>query len=221
MSTLQTRLDDIQARVEGAAKASGRDKDSVRLIAVSKRQPDELLHEAWRAGQRDFGENYVQELVRKQALLPEARFHLIGHLQTNKAKKAASAAWIHTVDSEKVAKALARGLPPETSLSVLIEVNIAEESQKSGVTVGEVEPLLVGLRSLSQLHLAGLMCIPPAVDGRRWFAKLRVLAERMRQNTGLALPELSMGMSSDFEDAILEGATMVRVGTAIFGVRTY
>lgn len=217
--TVAERLASIRARVDRACREAGRSTDEVQLIAVSKRQPDERLEEAFAVGQRDFGENYVQELVRKKALFPQARFHLIGHLQTNKAKKALDASLVHTVDSEKVARALARHLASEARLEVLFEVNLAQEAQKAGLAPESVEVLLEALRDEPRLIPKGLMCIPPADDGRRWFAALRGLAEDLRARTGLELPELSMGMSADFEAAILEGSTLVRVGTAIFGPR--
>ncbi|MBX2812465.1 MAG: YggS family pyridoxal phosphate-dependent enzyme [Myxococcales bacterium] len=217
---LSLRLQVIQEQIRQACRTAGRLPEEVLLVAVSKRQPDKLLREAWEAGQVDFGENYVQELLRKTELLPEARFHLIGHLQTNKAKKAGCAAWVHTVDSLKLARALAKGMegdrPP---LSVLIEVNIAAEAQKAGVSPPAVERLILEMNDVPKLAIQGLMCIPPRGQGRRWFAALRNLAEELRVSTGYALPTLSMGMSEDFVDAILEGSTMVRVGTAIFGPR--
>lgn len=210
----------VRARIAEACAASGRTKDAVRLVAVSKRQPDERLREAFEAGHRDFGENYVQEILRKMELLPEARWHMIGHVQTNKAKKLGGAAMVHTVDSAKVGRALARGVPEGARLPVLIEVNVAEEATKAGVAPAQVVPLLEALAALEPLEPLGLMCIPPVGDGRRWFAALRRLVERARASTGLPLPELSMGMSADYEDAIAEGSTLVRVGTAIFGPRS-
>lgn len=224
MGGVAERLLEVRGRMAEACRAAGRAPESVRLVAVSKRQPDALLGEAVQAGQLDFGENYVQELLRKQALAPSARFHLIGHVQTNKAKRAARAALVHTVDSERLALALARGVAEGERegpgpLPVLVEVNLASEPQKAGVEPEGVEPLLVALAGLPELDPLGLMCIPPAGEGRPWFSRLRSLAERQRDRTGLLLPELSMGMSADYEEAILEGATLVRIGTAVFGPR--
>lgn len=213
------RLAEVKGRIAAAARDAGRDASQVRLLAVSKRQPDESLRAVFEAGQDDFGENYVQELVRKQALLPQARFHMIGHVQTNKAKGAAGAAMVHTLDSARLAKALAKAVPEGRRLEVLVEVNVGGEDQKAGVAPDGVEQLLEVIRTHPELEARGLMCIPPVDAGRAAFATLRGLAERLRASTGLALPELSMGMSADFEDAIREGSTVVRVGTAVFGPR--
>lgn len=211
------RLAEIRARLEAAARRAGRAPTAVRLIAVSKRQPEERVRAAYDAGQRDFGENYVQGLLARKALLgSEAIFHLIGHVQTNKVKGAAQAHYVHTLDSPRLVEALAKVAPP--GLRVLVEVNLAGEDQKAGVPKAEVEPLLLQLRA-TPLEVVGLMCIPPEGEGPRWFSALAELAVDLRGKTGLALPELSMGMSADFEAAILAGATMVRVGTAIFGER--
>ena len=220
MNEIQDRLEGVRERIRGACLQAGRAPSSVRLVAVSKRQPDARLRDAYEAGQIEFGENYVQELNRKRAILPEARFHLIGKLQTNKAKKAVTAAMIHTIDSERLVRALERGLGEDQELEVLVEVNLASEEQKAGVAPEQVEPLLLEIESSPRLRVQGLMCIPP-LDGpsRPWFGQLRRLADALRDKTGLELPELSMGMSSDFEDAVLEGATLVRVGTAVFGPR--
>lgn len=217
--TVAARLSEVRGRIDEACRRAGRDSASVTLLAVSKKQPDEALEAAYIAGQRDFGENYVQELVRKAELLPQARFHLIGHLQTNKAKKAVVAHMIHTVDSARVARALAKHVDSETRLSVLLEVNLAREAQKAGLHPEAVREVLETVGAEPRLEVRGLMCIPPVGEGRRCFAALRELAERTRRETGLSLPELSMGMSADYEDAILEGSTMVRVGTAVFGPR--
>jgi len=186
----------------------------VRLVAVSKSQPDALVIEAFQAGQKLFGENYVQELERHAALFPagSVEWHVIGHLQTNKAKRAGElASLVHSVDSTKLARAL-------MDRAVLIEVNIGVEEAKAGVAPDAVEALITSIRSINEVR--GLMCIPPPDDEpRRWFAALRELRDRLRSATGLPLNDLSMGMSGDFEDAILEGATWVRVGTALFGER--
>jgi PLP dependent protein len=193
---------------------------------VAKTQPAERVEAAHRAGLRDFGENYVQELERHADALagvaPPARWHVIGHLQTNKAKKAAErATLIHTVDSTRLARALGNATAGRPSpLGALVEVNLGGEASKSGVPPTEVEAVLTELRAHAGLEARGLMCIPPPHDDpRKWFGQLREHAVRLRASTGLALPELSMGMSADFEDAIAEGATLVRVGTAIFGER--
>ncbi|MBK6683097.1 MAG: YggS family pyridoxal phosphate-dependent enzyme [Deltaproteobacteria bacterium] len=208
---------EIKERVLQATLQSGRAVGAVRLIAVSKRQPPERVTAAYQAGQRDFGENYVQGLLDRRTLLPnDAILHLIGHVQTNKVKGAAQAHYLHTLDSPRLVEALAKVAPP--GIKGLIEVNLAQEDQKAGVPAAEVEPLIERIRA-THLELVGLMCIPPEGEGGQWFGRLARLAEDLRAKTGLPLPELSMGMSADFEEAIRAGATMVRVGTAIFGER--
>ena len=219
MTEVRSRLEVVRQRLHQACAQSGRSPTDVRLVAVSKRQPDASILAALDHGQIEFGENFVQELLRKQELFPQARFHLIGHVQTNKAKKAAGAYMVHTLDSRKVVSALAKGVPEGRRLPVLFEVNIGCEPQKAGVMPSELEPLIQYAQQEKVLEPLGLMCIPPREEGRRWFSALRELAEKMRRRTSLALPELSMGMSADFEEAVLEGATIVRVGTAIFGPR--
>jgi len=214
-------LAEVKSRMKDACRRAGREEKTVRLLAVGKRQPIERLQAAYDAGHRDFGENYVPALEERRAQLPgEAIWHMIGHLQTNKAKRAAVADWIHTIDSERVAKAVCKGtVGRDAPLMTLIEVNVAGEASKSGVRPEEAEPLLEVLCGLEGIEVIGLMCIPPAGEGRRWFSALRDLSERLGAATGHALPELSMGMSADYEDAIVEGATIIRVGTALFGPR--
>jgi pyridoxal phosphate enzyme (YggS family) len=235
-SDVGARLSAVRARVENAAVAAGR-PGAVRLLAVSKMQPVEAIRAAYAAGQRDFAESYVQELVKKaEALadLGDLRFHLIGHLQRNKAKLAVRvASAIHSVDSLELVKELdkrtdAGGLPSErrvfgddARLPVLIEVSIAGEAQKSGAALAEVASLLDAVEATAHLRLVGLMCVPPLSEdpaaSRPYFDALR----RVRDQHGGSerLPELSMGMTADFEHAISAGATVVRVGTAIFGSR--
>ncbi len=217
--TVQERLAEVRGRIDAAARTAGRDPAAVRLVAVSKRQPDAAVAEVLAAGQLDIGENYVQEMLRRQADFPEARVHLIGSLQSNKAKKAATAALVHGLDSERVARGLAAGVEPGRRLGVLVQVNLAAEPQKAGVQPEQAEALLIAVAGFPELDPRGLTCIPPEGDGRRWFAALARLAEELRARLGSPLPELSMGMSADFEDAVLEGATLVRVGTALFGPR--
>jgi pyridoxal phosphate enzyme (YggS family) len=218
---VEENLARIRGRIHDAAKRSGRSADDVILVAVSKMQPQSRLEAAYRAGQRVFGENYVQSLERRKTELPaDARWHMIGHVQTNKAKKLAGIEMVESVDSERLARALASVTAGGAPLDVLIEVNIGEEAQKSGVFPSGAEALIEAVRRIGpQLALKGLMCIPPASQGRGGFARLRALAEELRRRSGLLLPHLSMGMSDDFEDAIAEGATIVRVGTSIFGAR--
>jgi pyridoxal phosphate enzyme (YggS family) len=191
----------------------------VRLVAVSKTQPPEAIREAYAAGQRDFGENYAQEWRAKAdalADLPDLVWHFVGGLQTNKAKMLAPrAAWIHTVDRLELASELAKRYAARGAVArVLLEVNVAREPQKSGCAPEEAPRLAEAVAGLAGLDLRGLMCIPPTEgDPRRWFTELRELGAR------LGLAELSMGMSGDWREAIAEGATLVRIGTAIFGAR--
>lgn len=215
---IAARVAEVDGAIADACRAAGRARGEVTLLAVSKKQPPERIVAGWLAGLRAFGENYVQELEAHRALLPaEARWELIGHLQTNKAKKAAQlAARVHTVDSERLARALGQARP---GLEVLVEVNVGDEASKDGVGPAGV-PAVVDAARAAGLEVVGLMCIPPADrPPRPYFAALRALAEAERARTGLALPELSMGMSGDFADAILEGSTVVRVGSALFGAR--
>jgi hypothetical protein len=221
---IAARLAEVRARIADAAADAGRRPDSVVLVLAGKSQPPEALAAAQRAGARDFGENYVQEAVRKRGALShlsDVRWHLIGHLQTNKARLAVQTFHlIQTLDSERLARALARAAGDRT-VRVLVEVNVAAEASKSGVAPGEAEPLIDAARS--ELDVAGLMTIPPPTTdlgrARSYFAELRELRDRLAAATGLALSELSMGMSDDFEAAIAEGATIVRIGRAVFGER--
>ena len=219
---VQRGLDATRARIATACARAQRDPASVRLIAVSKRQPPEAIAAAYALGQRDFGENYVQELATKLAALGElagARFRLIGHLQKNKAKDAAKLGCsVDTIDSFELADVLARRAElAGQQLEVLIEVNIDAEPQKGGVLVRDAAALADHVRSLKALRLEGLLCIPRPSDvpeqARASFAALRELGAR------LGTRELSMGMSDDLEVAVEEGATMVRIGTALFGPR--
>jgi pyridoxal phosphate enzyme (YggS family) len=203
---------------------AGEGKPLVRLVLASKTQPPEAVAAAYAAGARDFGENYVQEAIAKRAALahlPDARWHLIGHLQGNKARAAVeNFDLIHTLDSARLAHAFAR-FRPSPPMPVLIEVNLGGEASKSGVHPDAVELLLESIRHAVDVH--GLMTIPPpaaSLDAaHRWFAQLRELRDRLATSTGLALKELSMGMTEDYEVAIEEGATIVRVGRAVFGER--
>ena len=211
--------DDLQAverRIAEACARAGRKREEVTLVAVSKTKPAAMLDEAIAAGVTELGENRVQEARDKKPLVRgSARWHLIGHLQSNKARDAVRLfdviQTIHSVElAEKVARAAAAAGKVQ---DVLLEVNIGNEPQKSGAAPAEVESLAAGVRKLDTLHLRGLMAIPPAEDARRWFRELRALRD------AAGLPELSMGMTDDFEMAIEEGATIIRVGRAIFGER--
>lgn len=220
------RLDEVRARVAQAARVAGRAPGSVLLLAVSKTKPLEAVRAAYDAGQRAFGENYAQELAEKAdalAALPDLEWHFVGRLQTNKAKLvAARARVVHAVDSERLARELAKRAEGRARpLDVLVEVNVGGEASKGGVEPAELEAILRAIESLPALRLQGLMSIPPPTDtpeGARPFH--RALAALRDAHGGASrLPELSMGMTDDLEIAIQEGATIVRVGTAIFGAR--
>ncbi|MCB9591835.1 MAG: YggS family pyridoxal phosphate-dependent enzyme [Sandaracinaceae bacterium] len=211
--SIAERLAAVRETIARACDAAGRDPASVTLVAVSKRHPAAAVLEAMAAGQTVFGENYAQELVEKAAAVPGARWHFIGHLQRNKARQViGTGATIETVDSVRLVEELDRRA--EGSLDVLLQVDVAREASKSGCAVEELPELVAAARAASKLRLRGLMTVPPAgEDPTRWFRALRELAQAHE------LPELSMGMSADLEVAIAEGATIVRVGTAIFGPR--
>jgi PLP dependent protein len=220
------RLTRVRERIARAAERARRAPASVRLVLASKTQGPESIRAAWQAGAREFGENYVQEAAAKHGALSDltdTRWHLIGHLQTNKAAVAAQIFdLVQTLDSERLAHALFRARPAPP-MPVLIEVNLAGEARKSGVPPAGVEALIDAIRA--HTAVAGLMAIPPAAGpgdesrARGYFASLRELRDRLAAATGLALSELSMGMTADFELAIAEGATMVRIGRAVFGER--
>ena len=223
------RLREILDRMTAAARLAGRDEGDVRLLAVSKTWPVKALREAWEAGVRDFGENYAQELAAKHGQMPaEVRWHFIGPLQGNKAKLIAGrAAYFHSLDNLALAARLSRRLEEEDlpSMTVFINVNVGGEDSKHGIPPREADlfSLVEATAMLPRIRLQGLMTLPPYEDdpggSRRHFAALRHLRDRAQDATGVALPELSMGMSHDFEAAIAEGATWVRVGTALFGRR--
>jgi pyridoxal phosphate enzyme (YggS family) len=206
----------VRDRIRSACERAGRDSDTVALVAVTKGQPIEAVLVAFDAGQTVFGENYAQELHAKADALPEAKWHFIGALQTNKVKMVVGhAALVHTCDRVSLARELSkRAFAKNVTQRMLIEVNVGREPQKGGALPEQVEALLTQVKELAALRCEGLMCIPPAgEDPRPHFRALRELRDR------LGLRELSMGMTADFEVAIEEGATMVRVGTAIFGER--
>jgi hypothetical protein len=217
----------VRARIVRAAERAGRDPGSVRLLAVSKQQPAALVRAAAAAGQAEFGENYVQEGVDKVTALtdvPGLVWHFIGQLQGNKTREVAERFdWVHTVDRERIASRLSAQRPHDaTPLQVLLQVRLADEPGKGGVAPAEAPALAAAVTALPQLRLRGLMCIPPpAADleaQRRPFRQLRELMASLNA-AGHSLDTLSMGMSEDLEAAVLEGATIVRVGTAIFGRR--
>lgn len=218
---LKQKLDQVEARIASAVARAGRQRSDVQLVAVTKKFPASAIREAYELGLRDFGENYLQEFDAKRAELADcvgARYHFIGHLQSNKTKKAAEIFdVVHTVDSVKVARRLDADAR-EGGLQVLIEVKLSTEPAKAGAEPGEVPALVEAIRGCPHLRLLGLMTMPPWSDdaetSRPYFVRLRELA------ASHGLEQLSMGMSHDLEVAIEEGATLVRVGTALFGPRT-
>ena len=224
--TVAANLAAVRARIDAAARGCGRDPSTVRLIAVSKTKPEAAIREAYAAGQRAFGESYAQELERKaQALedLPDLEWHYIGHLQSNKAKILARWAHVtHTVDGEALAEALGRrvkaaGRAPHP---VLVEVKLSREPTKHGASPEELEDVLRAVEAQDGLRLRGLMTMPELGDLEAAKRAFSTLASLRNLHGGAArLPELSMGMSGDLEVAVACGATLVRVGTAIFGER--
>lgn len=229
MSDVAERLAALRARIDAAARRAGRDPGRVRLVGAAKKQPIERVAAAVRAGLRDLGENYVQEAVAMRAALDAALdpslagaivWHGIGHLQRNKARDAVACfAWLHGVDGAALAREIEkRAAEAGRVCTVLAQVNLSREATKSGVDETELPALLDALRGLPHLRVVGLMTMPALSSdpetGRPAFARLRELAERHD------LAELSMGMSDDFEVAIEEGATLVRIGSALFGARS-
>ena len=226
MTDIAANLTSVKRRIANAANRAGRDPDAITLVAVSKVHPASAIREAYEAGQRHFGENYAQELRDKAMELSDLegiRWHFIGHLQRNKAKLVAPAvSLVETVDSPRLIEELARQAERSArKIACLVQVNVGQEEQKSGCEEGEAETLVQAIEGAPGLQPVGLMTIPPwdldAEETRVYFKALY----RLREALGGAarLPQLSMGMSHDFEEAVEEGATFVRVGTAIFGTR--
>ena len=227
MAGLAQRLIVVRQQIAEAAGAADRDPSDITLIAVGKTFGAEVVAEAVEAGAADLGENRVQEAAAKRPSVPPARWHLIGPLQRNKVKAAlATFDFVHTLDRFELADRLQMLLDrdwPERRLPVLLEVNVGDEPQKAGVSPDEAEELLRHAVSCERLDVRGLMAIPPWGEdpeaSRPYFGALRELRDNLEQTAAVPLPELSMGMSHDYPVAISEGATMVRVGTAIFGPR--
>ncbi|MBI4984800.1 MAG: YggS family pyridoxal phosphate-dependent enzyme [Rhodocyclales bacterium] len=228
MTTISANLQAVHARIAAACAACGRDPAGVLLLAVSKTWPAAALREAAACGQHAFGESYVQEAVPKIAALADlaAEWHFIGPLQSNKTRAVAeTCAWVHSIERLKIAERLSAqrpaGLPP---LQVCLQVNVSGEDSKSGCAPAEAAALAAAIAPLPNLRLRGLMAIPEPTDDevllRSRFALLRELRDELKRR-GYALDTLSMGMSHDLETAIAEGATIVRVGTAVFGARNY
>ena len=220
-------LESVRERIVRAARQAGRNPDSICLVAVSKQHPGSMVRAAYEAGHRDFGENYVQEALGKVdelADLTDLRWHFIGQLQANKTREVAERfAWVHTVDRERIASRLSAQRPHHAPpLQVLLQVRLGDEPGKGGIPPESLPALANVVSTLPRIKLRGLMCIPPPAAGfeaqRVPFRELQALLTRLNAN-GHQLDTLSMGMSDDLEAAIMEGATMVRVGTAIFRPR--
>lgn len=226
MTKITENLQLLRQRIQAAAEAAGRDPQDIRLLAVSKKHPVAAIHEAYAAGQRDFGENYVQEALAKIAALDETdiRWHFIGALQSNKTEEVATHFdWLHTLSREKIARRLNDQRPAQLRpLQVCIQVRIGDELSKSGVKKEDVERLAGAIAKLPRLALRGLMCLPPWSEDpatqRRYFSELRDCFASLC-SAGHDLDTLSMGMTGDLESAVAEGSTCLRVGTAIFGPR--
>ncbi|MCI0370830.1 MAG: YggS family pyridoxal phosphate-dependent enzyme [candidate division NC10 bacterium] len=229
MEGIAERVGTVRDRIAAAAARSGRDPADITLVAVSKAFPPEAIRAAEAAGVTDIGESRVQEAVPKVAAVGRGvRWHLVGHLQTNKAKTAVRHFdWIHSLDSLRLAEALQKAAVAGSLevVPVLVEVNLGGEASKAGLPEADLLPLLRGLAVLPRVRVEGLMAIPPFLEdpeaGRPYFGRLRALGEKARSEglPHVRMAHLSMGMSHDFEVAVEEGATMVRVGTAIFGPR--
>lgn len=228
MSVIAANLQAVRQGIAAAAQQAGRQPADIALLAVSKTVSPDRIRAAYAAGQREFGENYVQEGIDKIAALADLRdrlqWHFIGPLQSNKTRPVAEHFdWVHTIDRLKIAERLSAQRPAGMApLQVCIQVNISGEASKSGVTPAEVPALAHAVSNLPGLRLRGLMAIPEPADApaaqRRPFAAMRAMLQALRAD-GLKLDTLSMGMSGDMDAAIAEGATLVRIGTAIFGAR--
>ncbi|MGI9281766.1 MAG: YggS family pyridoxal phosphate-dependent enzyme [Endozoicomonas sp.] len=228
MTLLKSQFDQVFERIHKAERASDRE-GLVKLLAVSKTKPAEMISDAWQLGQRDFGENYLQEAVDKITLLSDLEglvWHFIGPIQSNKTREIANHfQWVHSVDRLKIAKRLSDqrpdNLPP---LNICLQVNISDEESKSGATLAELPELVAAISQLPRLQLRGLMAIPsPESDQDKQrvpFKKLADTLESLNRDHHLDMDTLSMGMTGDLEAAIAEGATMVRIGTALFGARS-
>ena len=225
MSTIAGNIAQVEARIRAAALAVQRDVTSIHLLAVSKTKPAAALREAYAAGVRDFGENYLQEARAKQVELADLPlcWHFIGPIQSNKTRDIAEHfAWVHSVDRLKIAQRLSEQRPADLPpLNICIQVNVSGEASKSGCTPADLPALAAAISALPRLKLRGLMAIPEPTEDRAEqdaaFAQVRTLQERLN----MGLDTLSMGMSHDLESAIAQGATWVRIGTALFGARDY
>ena len=227
MIRVTENLRKIRDLLAETAENAGRSRDSVKLLAVSKKQPVTAILEAVSAGQRDFGENQVQEGIDKITEIadPEITWHFIGHLQTNKTRPVAEHfSWVHSVDRLKVARRLSEQRPESLGdLNVCVQVNVDDEASKSGASLDEAADLAAAIVDLPRLSLRGLMCLPAIREDfeeqRQPFRRLRELGDQLR-SAGMPIDTLSMGMSDDYRAAIYEGSTIVRIGTAVFGPRS-
>lgn len=225
MSTIADNIVEVEARIRAAALAVQRDVTSIHLLAVSKTKPAAALREAYAAGLRDFGENYLQEARAKQVELAELPlcWHFIGPIQSNKTRDIAEHfAWVHSVDRLKIAQRLSEQRPAELPpLNICIQVNVSGEDSKSGCTPHDLPALAAAINALPRLKLRGLMAIPEPTDDRAAQDAAFATVRQLQESLNMGLDTLSMGMSHDLESAIAQGATWVRIGTALFGARDY
>ena len=226
---IKENLEEVREKIRQACQRSGRREEDVTLISVSKTKPVEMLREAYEAGSRDFGENRVQEIMEKYGQMPEdVRWHMIGHLQKNKVRQVIDkAVLIHSVDTVELAEQIEKDAAKrDLTVDILLEVNVAEEESKFGFRTEEVEAAVMKIKEFPHVHIKGLMTIAPFVsnseDNREVFKKLYQLYVDIRSKNidNVNMSVLSMGMTGDYEVAVEEGATMIRVGTSIFGART-
>ena len=225
MSTIADNIGQVSQRIRAAADAVQRDASSIHLLAVSKTKPAQAVREAYAAGMRDFGENYLQEALGKQAELTDLplSWHFIGPIQSNKTRAIAeNFAWVHSVDRLKIAQRLSEQRPADLPpLNICIQVNVSGEASKSGCTPADLPALAEAISALPRLKLRGLMAIPEPTDDRAEQDAAFATVRDLQASLDLGLDTLSMGMSHDLESAIAQGATWVRIGTALFGARDY
>ena len=225
MSTIADNIAEVEARIRAAALAVQRDVTGIHLLAVSKTKPAAALREAYAAGIRDFGENYLQEARAKQVELADLPlcWHFIGPIQSNKTRDIAEHfAWVHSVDRLKIAQRLSEQRPAELPpLNICIQVNVSGEASKSGCTPQDLPALATAINALPRLKLRGLMAIPEPTDDRAAQDAAFAAVRQLQESLNMGLDTLSMGMSHDLESAIAQGATWVRIGTALFGARDY
>lgn len=225
MSTIADNIAQVSSRIRAAALATGRDEHGIQLLAVSKTKPAEALREAYAAGLRDFGENYLQEALSKQLELADLPliWHFIGPIQSNKTRAIAEHFdWVHSVDRLKIAQRLSEQRPSDLPpLNICIQVNVSGEASKSGCTPADLPALANAINALPRLKLRGLMAIPEPTEDRAAQDAAFAAVQSLQASLNLPLDTLSMGMSHDLESAIAQGATWVRIGTALFGARDY